>query len=150
MSKFTDNIRNAYAKSQSMSTEEKNATAILQKLLLKKATKPLIGIVAFSLIATLLKLNIWLILGVNLVAGVVLYKFMKKEANKLNDFKYYTGNLLSVENKGDYSTILIKQGKMPVKLDVKYGKESFLKIKKNQLIQIAYNKNSQLATVVKH
>lgn len=149
MSKLTDNFRNAYAKSQSMSVEEKNATILLQKLLFKKAKLPLIGIIAFTLIAMLLKLNIWLILGINLVASVVLFKSIKSEANKLNDFKYYAGNLLSVENKGDYSTILIKQGKMPIKLDIKYGKESFLKIKKNQFIKIAYNKDSQLATVVK-
>lgn len=149
MSKLTDNFRNAYAKSQSMSVEEKNATILLQKLLFKKAKLPLIGIISFTLIAMLLKLNIWLILGINLVASVVLFKSIKSEANKLNDFKYYTGNLLSVENKGDYSTILIKQGKMPIKLDIKYGKESFLKIKKNQFIKIAYNKDSQLATVVK-
>lgn len=149
MSKLTDNFRNAYAKSQSMSVEEKNATILLQKLLFKKAKLPLIGIIAFTLIAMLLKLNIWLILGINLVASVVLFKSIKSEANKLNDFKYYAGNLLSVENKGDYSTILIKQGKMPIKLDIKYGKESFLNIKKNQFIKIAYNKDSQLATVVK-
>lgn len=149
MSKLTDNFRNVYAKSQSMSVEEKNATILLQKLLFKKAKLPLIGIIAFTLIAILLKLNIWLILGINLVASVVLFKSIKSEANKLNDFKYYAGNLLSVENKGDYSTILIKQGKMPIKLDIKYGKESFLKIKKNQFIKIAYNKDSQLATVVK-
>lgn len=149
MSKLTDNFRNAYAKSQSMSVEEKNATILLQKLLFKKAKLPLIGIIAFTLIAMLLKLNIWLILGINLVTSVVLFKSIKSEANKLNDFKYYAGNLLSVENKGDYSTILIKQGKMPIKLDIKYGKESFLKIKKNQFIKIAYNKDSQLATVVK-
>lgn len=149
MSKLTDNFRNAYAKSQSMSVEEKNATILLQKLLFKKAKLPLIGIIAFTLIAMLLKLNIWLILGINLVASVVLFKSIKSEANKLNDFKYYAGNLLSVENKGDYSTILIKQGKMPIKLDIKYGKENFLKIKKNQFIKIAYNKDSQLATVVK-
>lgn len=149
MSKLTDNFRNAYAKSQSMSVEEKNATILLQKLLFKKAKLPLIGIISFTLIAMLLKLNIWLILGINLVASVVLFKSIKSEANKLNDFKYYAGNLLSVENKGDCSTILIKQGKMPIKLDIKYGKESFLKIKKNQFIKIAYNKDSQLATVVK-
>lgn len=149
MSKIKDNFQNAYIKAQTMSQEEKDATSLLQKLLFKKASPYLIGILAFTLIAIVLKANMWLILGVNLVGAIFLFKYIKKESAKLNDFKYYAGNLLSVETNGDYSTVLIKQGKMPIKLNIKYGKDSFSKIKKNQFIKVAYNKESQLATVIK-
>ena len=149
MSKIKDNFQNAYIKAQTMSQEEKDATSLLQKLLLKKASPYLIGILIFTLVAVVLKANIWLILGGNLVGAIFLFKYIKKESAKLNDFKYYVGNLLSVEANGDCSTVLIKQGKMPIKLNVKYGKDSFSKIKKNQFIKVAYNKESQLATVIK-
>lgn len=149
MSKIKDNFQNAYIKAQTMSQEEKDSTLLLQKLLLKKASPYLIGILAFTVISIVLKSNLWLVLGINLVFATLLFKYLKKESNKLTNFKYYAGNLLSVENNGDYATVLIKQGKMPIKLNIKYGKDNFSKIKKNQFIKVAYNKESQLATVIK-
>lgn len=148
MSKLKNSFKDAFIKAQTMSTEEKNTTVLMQKILLKKLSLPLIGLLVLTILAIALKLNIWGVLAFECIAGISLFKYTKKEVSKLNDFQYYMGNLLSIEDKGEYSTILLKQGKLPVKLNIKYGKDSFAKIKKNQFIKIAYNKESALATIV--
>ena len=43
---------------------------------------------------------------------------------------------------------IIKQGKKVDKLQIKYGGEDLEKVKKNQLVQISYNKDEKIAIVV--
>lgn len=149
MSKLTEKFNSAYTRAKLMSEEEKNISKLMQKIIFKKSIKPLILISILTIIGIALKLNIWLLLAFEALSLMILFKHIRKENAKLNNFQYYTGNLLSVEDKGSHSIILIKQGKMPVKLKITYGKDSFSNIKKNQIIKVGYNKESELATIIK-
>ena len=74
---------------------------------------------------------------------------MCSSCKKYQEFTPYVGNLISIENKGkDGHTVLIKQGKKPVKLDLKYGGEDLEKLKKNTLVQITYNPVGKIGIVV--
>lgn len=149
MPKFTEKFSNAYAQAKSMSKEQQEANSLIQKIILKKSILPLSLMGTLTIAGIALKLNIWLILGFEILSAILLFNFIKRESKKLNNFSYYTGNLLAVEDKGSYSTILIKQGKMPIKLKISYGSDSFKNIKKNQSIQVGYNEESELAILIK-
>lgn len=149
MSKITEKFSSAYAKAKTMTDEEKNINKLMQKIILKKSIKPLVLIGILTIAGIALKLNIWLLLGFEILSLILLSKYIKKEGRRLNNFQYYMGNLLSVEDKGSHSIILIKQGKMPVKLKITHGKDSFSNIKKNQIVKIGYNKEVELATIIK-
>ena len=43
---------------------------------------------------------------------------------------------------------IIKQGKMPVKLQIAYGGEDLENVKRNQLVQISYNPDYKIAILV--
>ena len=77
------------------------------------------------------------------------YFYLKNEGKKYQEFTPYVGNLISLEKKGkDGHTVLIKQGKKPIKLDLKYGGEDLEKLKKNTLVQITYNPVGKIGVVV--
>lgn len=149
MSRLTEKFNKAYTSAQTMSTEERKLNLTVQKLILKKSILPLscIGITAIT--GIIFNINTWIILGIELALIIFTYKHMKKQADKINDFKYYAGNILSIEDKDSHSVIILKQGKMPIKLKVKYGKDSFANLKKNQFIKIGYNKEVELASIIK-
>ena len=149
MLKLKDKFSQAYASAQTMTKEEKKLNSIIQKLVLKKSIIPLVCMLLIAFTGIALKLNIWLVLGFELVSAILTYKYMQKQANKLNNFTYYAGNVLSIEDKGSHSVIILKQGKMPIKLQVKYGKDSFANLKKNQFIKVGYNKESEIASILK-
>lgn len=149
MSKLTRIFSNALIKAKTMSDEEKNFNKLTQKILFKKASKPLLFLLILTILGISLKLNTWVLLAFEMLSATLLFKYIKKEVSKINNFKYYSGNLLSIEDKGSHSIILIKQGKIPIKLKITYGKDSFSKIKKNQFIKVGYNKESELGTIIK-
>lgn len=106
-------------------------------------------VVVGILVATVLKFPWWATLLVDVVILVAAYFFMKKESEKYQEFTPYVGNLISLENKGkDGYTALIKQGKRPIKLDIKYGGEDLVKVKKNAIVQITYNPTGKIAILV--
>ena len=43
---------------------------------------------------------------------------------------------------------IIKQGKLPVKLQIAYGGEDFENLKKNQMVQVSYNPDAKIAILV--
>lgn len=149
MSKLKEKFSMAYAKAQTLSEEEKKLNSSVQKILFKKSALPIFIMLLISIIGISSKLNSWIILGIEVSLAVFTYLKMKKEAKKLNDFTYYAGNVLSIEDKGNHSLVILKQGKMPVKLKVKYGRDSFSKLKKNQFIKVGYNKESEIASIIK-
>ena len=88
-------------------------------------------------------------MGLEILAAVGGYFYLKNEGKKYQEFTPYVGNLISVEKKGkDGHTVLIKQGKKPIKLDLKYGGEDLEKLKKNTLVQITYNPVGKIGVVV--
>lgn len=146
---FKDKFAESFARSKTMSEPEKKANEIMGRLLLKKTVIPVILMLIITIGGASLKLNNWLTLGINLVIAVATFFYIKNTSKNYQNFKPYVGNLISLEkkNKKEYVAI-IKQGKLPVKLQIAYGGEDLENIKKNQLIQISYNPEIKLAILV--
>ena len=114
-----DKFAESFARSKTMTGPEKKANEIMGKL------------------------------GITLVIAVASYFYIKKSSEKYQNFKPYIGNLISIEKKGKNGYVaIIKQGKMPIKLEIAYGGEDFEKVKKNQLIQVSYNPDAKIAILV--
>lgn len=144
--KFAEN----FAKAQTMSAPEKKVNEIMSKLLLKKAIIPLIVMFVMVFVGSALNLPWWATLLINLSIAVATFFYIRKSGEKFQNFTPYMGNLISVEKKDKNKYILLlKQGKMPVKLEVEHGGEDFEKIKKNQMVQIQYNPEAKIAILVK-
>jgi hypothetical protein len=95
------------------------------------------------------KVNGWVLFGIVLAIAVGTYFYIKKQGDKYQNFKPFVGNLISLEKKGKKEYVaIIKQGKRVDKLQIKYGGEELEKVKKNQLVQISYNKDEKIAIVV--
>ena len=139
-----DRFADQFARQKTMTGPEKKANDIIGKLIMKKALWFIVAMVVVGiLVATVLKFPWWATLLVDA------YFFMKKESEKYQEFTPYVGNLISLENKGkDGYTALIKQGKRPIKLDIKYGGEDLVKVKKNAIVQITYNPTGKIAILV--
>ena len=119
------------------------------KLLLKKAILPIVLMFIVIIVGSFANINGWVIFGINVLIAIGTYFYIKKAGEKYQNFKPYVGNLISLEKKGkkDYVAI-IKQGKLPVKLQIAYGGEDLEHIRKNQLIQISYNPDQKIAILV--
>jgi len=96
-----------------------------------------------------MKINGWYAFAINIAIAVGTFFYIRNETKKYQTFKPYVGNLIKVEKKGknDYVAI-IKQGKMPVKLQIAYGGEDLENVKRNQLVQISYNPDYKIAILV--
>ena len=145
-----DRFADQFARQKTMTGPEKKANDIIGKLIMKKALWFIVAMIVVGiLVATVLKFPWWATLLVDVVILVAAYFFMKKESEKYQEFTPYVGNLISLENKGkDGYTALIKQGKRPIKLDIKYGGEDLVKVKKNAIVQITYNPTGKIAILV--
>jgi low affinity Fe/Cu permease len=144
-----DKFAQSYARSKTMSAPEKKANEIMGKILLKKAIIPLILMFVVIIVGSILKVNGWLILGINLAIAVATFFYIKNAGQKYQNFKPYVGNLISLEKKGKNEYLaIIKQGKLPIKLEISYGGEDLEHVKKNQLVQISYNPDAKIAIVV--
>lgn len=144
-----DRFAENFARSKTMSAPEKRANEIMGKLLLKKATLPLILMAIVLLVGIFSNINGWVVLGVNLVIAVFTFFYIKKSAENYQKFEPIVGNLISIEKKDKSNYIaIIKQGKMPRKLEIHHGGEDLLNLKKNQLVQVQYNPEAKIAIVV--
>ena len=128
-----DKFAESYARSKTMSGPEKKANEIMGKLLMKKAILPLIIMLIITIAGSVAKINGWLILAVNIAIAVATYFYIKKVGDKYQNFKPYVGNLISLEKKGKKEYVaIIKQGKLPVKLQISHGGEDLEHVRKNQ------------------
>ena len=146
---FTNKFAESFARSKTMTGPEKRANEIMGKLLLKKAIAPIILMVIVLIGGLIANISGWAILLVNILIAVGTYFYIKNSSKKYQNFKPYVGNLINLEKKGknDYVAI-IKQGKLPVKLQIAYGGEDFENLKKNQMIQVSYNPDAKIAILV--
>ena len=146
---FTNKFAESFARSKTMTGPEKRANEIMGKLLLKKAIVPIILMVIVLIGGLLANISGWAILLVNILIAVGTYFYIKNSSKKYQNFKPYVGNLINLEKKGknDYVAI-IKQGKLPVKLQIAHGGEDFENLKKNQMIQVSYNPDAKIAILV--
>lgn len=139
----------SFARSKTMSGPEKRANEIMGKILLKKAILPIVAMVAVIIICAVMGVNGWIAFGINIAIAVGTFFYIKNETKKYQTFKPYVGNLIKVEQKGKKEYVaIIKQGKLPVKLEIAYGGEDFVNIKRNQLVQISYNPDYKIAILV--
>lgn len=139
----------SFARSKTMSGPEKRANEIMGKILLKKSILPIAVMIIIIILGTVAKVSGWYIFAANVAIAVGTFFYMRNESKKYQNFKPYVGNLITLEKKGkkDYVAI-IKQGKKPIKLQIAYGAEDFVNIKKNQLIQVSYNSDYKIAILV--
>ncbi|HBY2786006.1 TPA: hypothetical protein MI051_002033, partial [Clostridioides difficile] len=139
----------SFARSKTMSGPEKKANEIMGKLLLKKAILPIVLMFVIIIAGAMLKINSWVTLGINLVIAVGAFFYIRNSSKKYQNFKPYVGNLISLEKKGKKEYVaIIKQGKLPVKLQIAYGGEDLEHVKKNQMVQISYNPDAKIAILV--
>ncbi|WP_195939578.1 hypothetical protein [Romboutsia sp. 1001713B170131_170501_G6] len=144
-----DKFAESFARSKTMTGPEKRANEIMGKLLMKKAIIPIVLMVIIMIVGMVAKINGWAILAVNLLVALGTYFYIKKAGEKYQNFKPYVGNLISLEKKGKNEYVaIIKQGKMPIKLEINYGGEDLEGLKKNQLVQVSYNPDAKIAIVV--
>ncbi len=146
---FKDKFAESFARSKTMTGPEKKANEIMGKLLMRKAIIPIVLMVVVLIGGIFAGINSWIVLGVNLVIAAGTYFYIKKSGDKYQNFKPYAGNLISLEKKGKKEYVaIIKQGKMPIKLQINYGGEDLENIKRNQLVQISYNPDAKIAILV--
>lgn len=144
-----DKFAESFARSKTMSAPEKKANEIMGKLLIKKAILPLVIMLVVTIIGSISKINGWILLGINIAIAVATYFYIKKAGEKYQNFKPYVGNLISLEKKGKKEYVaIIKQGKLPVKLNIAHGGEDLEHVRKNQLVQISYNPDEKIAILV--
>lgn len=126
-----DKFAQSFARSKTMSGPEKKANEIMGKLLLKKAILPIVLMFVIIIAGAMLKINSWVTLGINLVIAVGAFFYIRNSSKKYQNFKPYVGNLISLEKKGKKEYVaIIKQGKLPVKLQIAYGGEDLEHVKK--------------------
>ncbi|HBH3633497.1 TPA: hypothetical protein KSK22_002803 [Clostridioides difficile] len=144
-----DKFAQSFARSKTMSGPEKKANEIMGKLLLKKAILPIVLMFVIIIAGAMLKINSWVTLGINLVIAVGAFFYIRNSSKKYQNFKPYVGNLISLEKKDKKEYVaIIKQGKLPVKLQIAYGGEDLEHVKKNQMVQISYNPDAKIAILV--
>ena len=146
---FTNKFAESFARSKTMTGPERKANEIMGKLLLKKAILPIVLMFVIIIAGAMLKINSWVTLGINLVIAVGAFFYIRNSSKKYQNFKPYVGNLISLEKKGKKEYVaIIKQGKLPVKLQIAYGGEDLEHVKKNQMVQISYNPDAKIAILV--
>ncbi|MBC2577307.1 hypothetical protein HLB30_02105 [Peptostreptococcus russellii] len=144
-----DKFAEQFARQKTMSGPEKKANDLIGKLLLKKAILPIVIAIVAIIVGSVAKIPWWGILIIEALIAVATYFYLKKAGDKFNNFVPYVGNLITLEKKGKNEyTALLKQGKKPVKLDIKYGGEDLERVKKNALIQVTYNPDAKIAILV--
>lgn len=110
---------------------------------------PIVIAIVAIIVGSVAKIPWWGILIIEALIAVATYFYLKKAGDKFNNFVPYVGNLITLEKKGKNEyTALLKQGKKPVKLDIKYGGEDLERVKKNALIQVTYNPDAKIAILV--
>ena len=144
-----DRFAESYAKSKTMSGPEKRANEIMGKLLMKKAIIPIVAMIILIIVGAMMHINGWIILAINLGICVATFFYIRKQAQEFQNFTPYVGNLINLEKKGKNEYVaIIKQGKLPVKLQIAYGGEDFENLKKNQMVQVSYNPYAKIAILV--
>lgn len=150
MGKLKDKFAQAYANSKTMSKEEKELNISIQKILLKKSLLGLILILCMPIVGLALDLNIWTVIGFEAIIGIVTFLKIRKDSKKLGEFTFYQGTVLSIENGKKHTTIILKQGKVPVKIELHNNLKSLSNLKKNQFIKLSYNKSEKIGSIIKN
>lgn len=144
-----DRFAEQFARQKTMTGPEKKANDIIGKIMMKKLAIFIVAMVVFSIVAIFAKWPWWVALIADIVIAIGAFLYMRVDGKKYQNFTPYVGNLISVEKKSEKLYVaLLKQGKKPIKLDIRYGGEDLMKVKKNTLVQISYNPNAKMAVLI--
>lgn len=144
-----DRFAEQFARQKTMTGPEKKANDIIGKIMMKKLAIFIVAMVVISIVAIFAKWPWWVAVIADIAIAIIAFLYMRADGKKYQNFTPYVGNLISVEKKSDKSYVaLLKQGKKPIKLDIKYGGEDLMRVRKNSLIQISYNPESKMAVIV--
>ncbi|OPJ57187.1 hypothetical protein [Alkalithermobacter paradoxus] len=131
---------------KNMDETQKKAAKIFGMLILKKAILPFALLIIVFVLGAALKLNG--ILTTVLALGVVGFGFiyLKKYRDKLQELKYYEGKVIHVQQKGNLYELLLKNGKLPIKLTIKSGFDES-KVRKNEFVRLYFNPTEKVAII---
>lgn len=149
MKKLKENINSSFARAKTMSESEKKLNSLIMKMVFKRTSPYLIGMLATVLAGSALDINIFVVLAIETIIAIGIYKKTKKISNEFNDFKLYQGNVISMQTDDKTCNLVIKQGKMPVKIEINHLIEDFKNLKRNDFVRISYNKDKKIAMLYK-
>ena len=133
---------------KNMSETEKEMSKIFGTLLLKKAIIPfvLIFTVFFASKLIVTSLIIRLVLAL-LVMGASFF-YLKNYRDKLQNLKYYEGKVIYLQKKDNNYELLLKNGKLPIKLTIAKGVDD-KKARQNHFVKLYYNASEKVAIICK-
>ena len=92
-----DRFAEQYARQKTMTGPEKKANDIIGKLMMKKAVLPIVAMVVLVAISIFVNIPWWALLGLEILAAVGSFFYLKNEGKKYQEFTPYVGNLIYVE-----------------------------------------------------
>ncbi|MEJ8554379.1 hypothetical protein [Tepidibacter sp. Z1-5] len=133
---------------KSMNQTEKDLSTMFGKMILKKSIIPIILILLSFFGTASLITNIWIRFGLTLAVTAGAFYYLKLYRDKLQQLKYYEGKVIYFQKKENQYELLLKNGKLPIKLNIKKGLDE-KNIKKNQILRLYYNEPEKVAIIVK-
>ncbi|KXZ39863.1 replication restart DNA helicase PriA [Alkalithermobacter thermoalcaliphilus JW-YL-7 = DSM 7308] len=131
---------------KNMDETQKKAAKIFGMLILKRSILPLVLLISTFILSRILKLNFTITTVILLAVLVFGFFYIKKYRDKLQDLKYYEGKVIHVQKKGNYYELLLKNGKLPIKLTIKNGFDEN-KVRKNEFIRLYFNPSEKVAII---
>lgn len=147
--KLKENINSSFARAKTMSESEKKLNSLIMKMVFKKTSPYLISMIATVLAGSALDINIFVVLVIETIIAIGIYKKTKKISKEFNDFKLYQGNIISMQTDNKTCNLVIKQGKTPVRIEINHLIEDFKNLKRNDFVRISYNKDKKIAMLYK-
>lgn len=133
---------------KNMSETEKEFSKVFGMLFLKKAILPIVLTFVALFGTNAIVHNIWISLIVSLMVAGGGFFYLKKYRDRLQQLKYYEGKVIHLQKKDNLYELLLKNGKLPIKLTIKKGIDE-KNARKNQNIKLYFNELEKVAIILK-
>ncbi len=133
---------------KSMNQTEKDLSTMFGKMILKKSIIPIILILVSFFGTKPFIPNVWIRFGLTLAVTAGAFYYLKLYRDKLQQLKYYEGKVMYFQKKENHYELLLKNGKLPIKLNIKKGLDE-KNVRKNQTLRLYYNEPEKVAIIVK-
>ena len=133
---------------KNMNQAEKDLSTMFGKMILKKSIIPIILILLSFFGTAPFITNIWVRFGLALAVTAGSFYYLKLYRDKLQQLKYYEGKVMYFQKKENHYELLLKNGKLPIKLNIKKGLDE-KNVRKNQILRLYYNEPEKVAIIVK-
>lgn len=133
---------------KNMNQAEKDLSTMFGKMILKKSIIPIILILLSFFGTASFITNIWVRFGLALAVTAASFYYLKLYRDKLQQLKYYEGKVIYFQKKENQYELLLKNGKLPIKLNIKKGLDE-KNVRKNQILRLYYNEPEKVAIIVK-